>query len=562
MSEPAKIDQFVSALRKRLNRHRFLDLLIRAGFIAAIVLLAVSLAYVITGYAVPRIWHLAATAGLLLGLALAWRWLRRSNDDAAHFADHFFGLKDAVASHLHFRRERRDGEVYELQTRDTAAQVDRLDLESVRYSFPTRLLSTLAVMVGACVFLAFRPASPEVLERLKIAAETGKKTGEINEFLEELAGELEKTTDPDALDPKEMREWVAAMKETQDPKEAMRQYADLERKMQEAARRLDQRRQEHLLAKAGEELQKAEEQESRALGKKLSEKQFREAAGDLEKLSPSEAEPEKLDEARKELAKLKSAAQRMASAADAASRSASQGSPGEGSDAASAAAGSGKGGKGSAGNGNGSGQGGNGGEESLESLLSQLDQSVAKLDQSLASAAREKAATGQCSSASLGQCQGARKDVLANLKKLGQCLSKCASRGECQSKLLSMCQKLGQCQGYLGQGQCQSLSQCLREKTGGGIGAGSVESRRDAFNEGLMSGGPMSQLSGQKGQGPSESTVESADDGDGVSSRRQAAAEREFRQQIESFVRREDVPDDVKDGVKVYFERIHQTETK
>src|SRR5690606_33770001 len=132
--------------------------------------------------------------------------------------------------------------------------------------------------------------------------ETERKTGEINEFLETLAEELEESDDPEAVDPKELREWVAAAKETGDRNEALRQYAELERKMQEAARRLDQRRNEHLLAKAGEELQKAEEQEPRALGRKLSEKQFREAADDLAKLSPEQADPEKLDERRKELA--------------------------------------------------------------------------------------------------------------------------------------------------------------------------------------------------------------------------------------------------------------------
>ncbi|NNE93682.1 MAG: hypothetical protein HKN23_18690, partial [Verrucomicrobiales bacterium] len=122
-----------------------------------------------------------------------------------------------------------------------------------------------------------------------------------------------------------------------------------------------------------------------------------------------------------------------------------------------------------------------------------------------------------------------------------------------------MCKKLGQCQGYLGEPKFQSLSQCMGAKPGGKkAGTGSVESRTDQSTE-LVDNGQTTQLKGQKGQGPSLATIESADDGDGVSSRRTVAAQREFREQMESFVQREDVPEDVKEGVKQYFHSIHQS---
>src|SRR5690606_30907530 len=167
------------------------------------------------------------------------------------------------------------------------------------------------------------------------------------------------------------------------------------------------------------------------------------------------------DERRKELAKLKSAARRMASAAASASRSAVSGASGKGSEAATASGASGKGGKGAADGQGGTGTGGSGGEEGLEDLLARLDESVSKLDAALESAAREKSATGQCSAKSLGQCQGSREAVLSDLRKLGDSLCRTAARGECRSKLLSMCQKLGQCQGYLCESKFPSLSQCM-----------------------------------------------------------------------------------------------------
>ena len=66
------------------------------------------------------------------------------------------------------------------------------------------------------------------------------------------------------------------------------------------------------------------------------------------------------------------------------------------------------------------------------------------------------------------------------------------------------------------------------------------------------------QLTGMKGDGPSQIAVEDAADGGAVTQRRAAAKRVEFRTQLESLVRREDVPESLKDGVKTYFEVIHQ----
>jgi len=562
MSDPILIDRFVAALRTRLNRFRFLDLLLRTLTILAAILLVVSLTYVLRGYAVPRGIYLPLLPAVPILAALSWFVSRRSDDQAARFADDFFGLKDSVSSYWHFRREHRSGAVYELQGAGTAAKLEALSPDAVTYRWPKRLILTAIGLVALSSVLAFKTASPEILARLQVEAETTEKTAEINEFLEEMIEELRDEETVTELDPNELREIVAQLKTTGDRNEALRQYAELERKMQEAARKLDQRRNETLLARVGEELQKAPEEDPRALGKKLAEKKFREAGADLARMAPETVDPKTLDESRKELAKLKSAASRMSAAAKAAGRSASsgKGSESEAEAGAGAQGSSGKSSSGGSANGKG-GKGGKGasGDGELDDLLSQLHDSVANLDQSLEDAALEKSQSGECSSKTLGQCKSNRDAVLSHLQKLNQSLCKVASKCEARSKLLSMCQKMGQCQGYLGEAKFASLGQCMSQGTGAGIGQGSVESRREGSDP-LTMNGESSQLQGIKGQGPSDSTTESADDGSGVSTLRGQAREREFRHQIESFVMREDVPDDVKDGVKVYFEKIHRTE--
>ena len=55
-------------------------------------------------------------------------------------------------------------------------------------------------------------------------------------------------------------------------------------------------------------------------------------------------------------------------------------------------------------------------------------------------------------------------------------------------------------------------------------------------------------------------TSDAADDGDGTATRRSDAKQRDFKRQFESFVDREDIPEDLKNGVKEYFTNIHQVE--
>ena len=126
-----------------------------------------------------------------------------------------------------------------------------------------------------------------------------------------------------------------------------------------------------------------------------------------------------------------------------------------------------------------------------------------------------------------------------------------SGKAKARAKLAAMRRSLSMSQSYLaGRGQMP----------GKGIGVGSVDSRREgetARPETMVA----ERLTGQKGSGPSETMVEDTDSGSGVSSRRGVAkVERTFAQQVEQFVERDDVPEEMKRGVREYFERIHQAE--
>ena len=374
------------------------------------------------------------------------------------------------------------------------------------------------VLMLAAAVMAFRSPSPAVLEKLATEEETTRKTTEINKELEEQVEEmLKQATEEEKtlLQPQEWRQWLKELEQTKDRKEAMRQYAELEQKLQEAAQKLNPREQEQLLAKAGEELQ--QDAENRETGRKLEEKNYREAAADLKKLQ-LQSHPSKPNEARKELARLKSAAQRLSSAARSFRQRSGKQSQGQGSS----------------------------GSPSLDQQMMDLDQAAQQYDKSLQSQSDPK------------QCQQCQSQCNSSLNQLCQSLCKSACQRDLMKKLLALSKCAGKCQGYLGNKQCQSLGQCLKpgQSPGGKqAGSGTVESRRSE-TELTRDNGNRDQLQGIKGQGPSQTTSELADSGSGAASHRSAISQREWKRQVESFIQREDVPTEVKAGVKEYFNGI------
>jgi myosin heavy subunit len=546
MAAHDRIALFLFTVRARIEQARGIRLF-------AIILLAVLLAltgwcllWVLQGYAVPRLGYLLAVIAVPVLAFCAWMIRRTTEAKAAHMADDHFGLKDSLTSYLGFSKEHREGELYALQAAQTAERVQALDARSISLAWPRRLMAISAILLVACVVMGFRKATPFVMEKLALEAETTKKTDEINKELEVEIEELIKNASEDEkelLKPDEWRQWVKELKETKDQKEAMRQYAELERKLQEAAQKLSQREQEHLLAKAGEELK--EEAELREIGRKLEEKNYRDAAADLQKME-LKADVTKPDEARKELAKLKAAAQRMAAAArNFQQRTGKQGNGNKSSQSQSN-------------NSNNNSQSGKQSEaegQQGESSQSSMDQQMASLDEAMQQ--YEKSLNQKQSES---QCKGGQKNANQKLGQLCQSMCKSAGQRDLMKKLMKLSQCAGQCQGYLGNKECQSLAECMKpgNKTGGkNAGWGSVESRR-AETDPTQDNGNRDQLQGIKGDGPANTSIEAADSGTGTATRQVKATEREWKRQLESFIQREDVPSEVKEGVKEYFKGIQE----
>ena len=254
------VNHFVSKIRNRLNWHRLWDVWFWSALIGGLTMLALALFYVVQGYAVPTKFYWTVLAIAAIGGTLVAMLKRRSDDQAAQYADSFFGLKDSVASCTHFADDGHSGGFYDLQATQTQRLVDSSSLSQMRYAFPYRVAGTAALLIGIAAALGFKGPSDFVTQKLKTEKATLAQTEIANEELRQLIEELDESIDNEEerklLDPDKLRQWVDELEQTKDRKEAMRQYAKLELKLNRAAKALEQRKDEKLLDKAAEELKK------------------------------------------------------------------------------------------------------------------------------------------------------------------------------------------------------------------------------------------------------------------------------------------------------------------
>jgi hypothetical protein len=514
-------------------------------------LVAVGLWYTLRGYAVPQAAINSVLVVAAIGGCAAWLVGRFGTEPAAKFADHYFRLHDSISSYLHFSRQGRTGGFYNLQAEQVTERVAQLDSRSIAYHVPRRGIVLGICLLAVAVPLSLMGPSAAVVQRQLLEEQTEQATTVINEELEKQVEKLaEETVDPneeELLNPNRLRELVDQLTSTPDQKEALRQYAKLERQLNEARLAVQNKEQEQLLARAAEQLEQS--RETQDLAEKLQQKDFESAAEQLEQMAPQATQP--LDQQRKELARLKATAQRMAAAAKAMKAantpSASPNPSDNQSVSSSSQASAGRNGSGGAGSASGGGQ-------EMAATMEALDKAVANLDRALQDALRQQQQFGQMDERQAGECQECQGAVLGQLSSLGSQMRRLAMMGRIDEKLSQLVGMCSQCQG----GLCEAASALCQSPNPGGLepGAGSSWADRKEITS-LVDNGNTSQLQGLKGEGPSQTSVEAADEGSGVSTRKATARQVTYQRQFESFVQREDVPEQVKEGVKQYFQIIH-----
>lgn len=504
--------QFISAVRRRMHLCRIVRGFCMIFLSFSALALITSVIYVLRGYAVDyRVFVYFCAIGIV-ALVICGAVGRCSMDQAANLADRFFRLRECLISAFHFGNQGKTGRFYELQRRDAVERIRGLDSRRIPLRVPASCLRIgLVCCLGAGV-LCLVPESEAVRRARQEASMIEERSKTIQEEMGRELEALKKDADPEEkelLEKSKLEKKIKKLKTTRNRKDALRQYAKIERELRKMNKKLDTRADEKFLRTAAAELKK--NKKTRTLSQKLSDRKYRKAGKELEKMKPS---PDAADAKKKKekLSKLKKTADHLAKSANRYK----------------------------------------GAKTGFCDAARELDKNVRSLSRQIAEMEKEAGECKECKKKGK-PCENCRKAHCGMCKKTGEKLGKLSrmmSNLEARRKLLSRLEglrkKMGSCQAYL-----------LGKN---GLKPGSGKDDRFDRKEKTPQFGAQTGVRLLKGSGPSAVQIQDAESGSGVSRVGVAERKRRFKYQVEGLVRREDVPEPLKAGVKKYFEDIHGSE--
>ncbi len=525
------IGLFLEAVRRRLNRDAAWRVGARILLTAASAAVLWALSWRIFGHAAPRAGYAVVAVSALAAASVPLFLSRRNERDAAAFADDVFGLKDALLSWLDFRSTGRSGEVYELNERDLAERVSSLDASGVPVKRPHRTLSVGVLLAVVAAVLSLLPHSASVRDRVAREEMAASRSAEVNRQIEEAIEEIIKSMGEEErgqITPAVLREWAKQLAVSKDVRENEKQLARLEQQIASAMQGLEARQDEAVLKLAAEELAKSSVADVRKMGGQLDSKAFERAAEAMKDMKPGAAKkmtPEQLEKLRRNAAKSRDMAKRMADGA----RRRDFGKMKRGDDKNAKPGDQ---------------------QQAMDEMLEELDAGARDLANEL-----EEGDDMEMVEAAAGRMD-------ENMDKLAMRFGKLDARQKARGKLDSLRRGLGGARQFA-QGKSSSLGLARSASpNAGGLapGQGTDRTRRKERDE-FKDNGNLAEIKGrQTGEGPSSSTTESADSGGGIAGRANVARERRFKQQLESLVHRDDIPESLKLGVREYFETVHETD--
>lgn len=529
---------FLHGVRDRLNHSLALRSLLTALLIAAAAAIVWALGWRIFGYAAPHLAYPLIAAAALLAFFIRFLLLRRSLSHSATFADRHFHLKDAITSFLDFHtRPAHDAPVYQLQQITVETALTGKDPRAIPHAIHRRRVWLTLALVLAATGLALLPHSSSIQEKLRKQQLTLERSTEIQAELEKAVEQIiaqMSEKERELLKPETLRAWVKEINATKDQRDLMKQIARFEQKIAASATGLEARKDEEILKLAAAELSDSPLSEAKQLGKKLDDKNFEDAKQQIADLKPGAAKPLTPEEMKKLLeksAKLKELSRRMANGA----RKRDFGKTPDKTQPNNP----------------------NAEAKEMDEMLQDLEQAAASADQKLQQQDQEDQESADQAEAGKSE---AREKLDDELSQLGQRLGKLDAKEKARARMKALGKCAGQAQQFAsGQAQALGLAQQLAQNGGLKPGTGHTDATRKE-QDAATDNKNLAQLNGQQGQGESKSSVEAADSGTGITGRGSSEKSRDFRKQAESLVHRDDVPDDLKLGIREYFERVHKIE--
>ena len=487
------IVDFISRVRRRLNVMSALWLLPYAWLELNVIAMSAALYWILYGLKAPLLIIPFTAVTVTLISGLIWFLKLSSLRDAAIFGDRFFDLRDALVSELELSG---NDAFNELRREQTTARCRQLDVSTIKFKSSSALwLAGLPIFL-LNIWIFQIDESPYVTAGRAREKAIEVRSGQVNKRLRDKLKNLTVELDEkqkDELNKAGVYKSIDKLKPSKELKKSLMQLADLEQRLQRL----------HDGIQPDPDLQEAlkkfaaELKRSSAmqeLGKMLATGKNAQSAAEFKKMKVGKATGQKLRDKLKKLLELKAASKRM---------------PDDNSE--------------------------------LIKNLSELSKSVSELEKESANSKDSE----------LSKCESCGK-VDDDLDKLAKLLKEQAARDGFKKKLAAMLQAAVDAQGNM-------LSNKMGPGGGkSGQGAGSAAQGNMDNKDKTGKSGYMSKLTGRKNStGPGAKNTMDASLGQGVSRRETSDADRNFKYQLEEFFVRDDVPADMKNGVKKYFSELH-----
>ncbi len=519
-----EIEKFVKSVQHRVNAGIFLRELLLALLICLLGMSGIAMWFVAFGHRVELLWLIIPIGISALILTVRFFSKRLDRQAAAAFADRFFVLKDSMITALEFAKEAKDG-FKKLQLQIAGEKCPVSEVGKIKFGISKVFIIMAAMLTFLIVWLCLIPDAPAVQREKVVQRENLKNTAEIKKALEEQLEEIERSLtkeEKDLLAKSGIPQKIKKLPVTADRVEALRQYARLEQMLRELSERTRVAKNDQLLKQIAAELKRYPP--ASELAKMLAKKQYLAAAKKLSEMKPGKLEkPSDLNSAKSAADKLKDLAKRMQDAAKK-----QQGNQGKNSDSGD-----------------------------LSNSIQKLSESSSEYSGALDKAGKQLKIIGEMSAEDF-------KKMLEKMKKEGKSgrsvdsdlaiLIKGLKSQDLKNKFL--CKMSGLQQGLM-KAQC-GMGQCQGKGKGNGIGTGAANNTRNQNPNSDSNSGFKSQISGQLGSGPSRKKTEDTTSGGAVKHLDRTNARMiKYKRQAENFITREDVPENMKSGVKEYFKIIH-----
>jgi tetratricopeptide (TPR) repeat protein len=507
--------KFIDKVKTSLNLQVLVDEAADALLICCGGMTIVGLIFVLPGYRVELPYLIIPVVAALLYMVLSYRKKRYDVDQTAAYADAHFLLNDALVSGLDFENQPVIDGFHKLHFSTTEASLSVPDLKSLRLCSPWRKLVAGCVMGIMALSLIMQESSPAVVARQKLKQTTIEMTEDLNRDLRKELKDLEKRLSPaekKLLEQTKLDKLVSDLKPRSEFKDAMRQYAKLEKAINKLSTSQQLKSNRQLLKEIARQLLKG--RTNKKLGQHLSRGEYRQATEEIKKLKQAGDRQKNLEQLQKVLEKMKKAANQAAS-----------------------------------------------NDSKLKDKLSALKKAMDKYAKTLQSTGKE------ADNAAQEDLTRENQDAEKQLNNWNEALEQQQVTDEFIDKLMKMRGAMQKAQQKMrgmqkGQGPQGPAGMPVRGNGkkpgfGDGVGSDTARNRREATDEGSRRGKTV-KITGQKGTGASRKNIEKASSGSALSKRVIKKTSNDFSYKMEEFIKRNDVPDEMKDGVKRYFNDLHE----